>query len=174
MTDDRIRILGIDPGLETTGVSILDIRKGDYLPVYCDCIITKKTRPICERLEEIYTTINQLIKKFCPDCLAIEEIFFNMNVKSAMDVGQARGVSILAGGINNLEIYEYTPLEVKQAIVGYGKATKKQIKYMLKVILRIEDDFFPKKDDAWDAMAISVCHANNKKFQDKVKAIKNY
>lgn len=174
MTDDRIRILGIDPGLEITGISILDIRKGDYYPVYSDCIITKKTRPICERLEEIYTKINELIKKYCPDCLAIEEIFFNMNVKSAMAVGQARGVSILAGSINNLEIYEYTPLEVKQAIVGYGKATKKQIKYMLKVILKIEDNFFPKKDDAWDAMAISVCHANNKKFQDKVKIIKNY
>lgn len=174
MTDDRIRILGIDPGLETTGISILDIRKGDYYPVYSDCIITKKTRPVCERLEDIYTTINQLIKKYSPDCLAIEEIFFNMNVKSAMDVSQARGVSILAGSINNLEIYEYTPLEVKQAVVGYGKATKKQIKYMLKIILKIEDNFFPKKDDAWDAMAISVCHANNKKFQDKVKIIKNY
>ena len=174
MTDDRIRILGIDPGLETTGIGILDIKKGDYYPVYSDCIITKKTRPICERLEEIYTTINQLIKKYCPDCLVIEEIFFNMNVKSAMDVGQARGVSILAGSVNKLEIYEYTPLEVKQAVVGYGKATKKQIKYMLKIILKIEDDFFHKKDDAWDAMAISVCHANNKKFQDKVKTIKNY
>jgi len=174
MTDDRIRILGIDPGLETTGISILDIKKGDYCPVYSDCIITKKARPICERLEEIYTIINQLIKKYCPDCMAIEEIFFNMNVKSAMDVGQARGVSILAGSVNNLKIYEYTPLEVKQAIVGYGKATKKQIKYMLKIILKIEDDFFPKKDDAWDAMAISVCHANNRKFQDKAKTIKNY
>src|SRR4030043_2392300 len=113
MTDDRIRILGIDPGLETTGIGILDIRKGDYFPVYSDCIITKKTRPICERLEEIYTAINQLIKKYCPDCLVIEEIFFNVNVKSAMDVGQARGVSILAGRVNNLEKYENKLFEAK-------------------------------------------------------------
>ena len=81
MTDDRIRILGIDPGLETTGIGILDIKRGDYYPVYSDCIITKKSKPICERLEEIYTVINQLIKKYCPDCLVVEEIFFNINIK---------------------------------------------------------------------------------------------
>jgi len=172
MTTDRIRILGIDPGLETTGVSILDVEKGEYYPIFSDCIITKKNKPIGERLEEIYRGINQLIKEYCPDCLTIEEIFFSMNVKTAMDVSQARGVSILAGSINNLKIYEYTPLQVKQAIVGYGKATKKQIKYMLRIILKVEDNFFPRKDDAWDAMAISVCHANNKKFQDKVKTFK--
>lgn len=174
MTDDRIRILGIDPGLETTGVSILDIKRGEYYPVYSNCIITKKNKPTCERLKEIYEAINQLIKKYCPDCLAVEEIFFNMNIKTALDVGQARGVSMLAGSVNKLGVYEYTPLEVKQAIVGYGKATKKQIKYMLRIILGVKDDFFPKKDDAWDAMAISVCHANNSKFKNKVKAFKKY
>ncbi len=172
MTTDRIRILGIDPGLEATGVSILDVEKGEYYPVFCDCIITKKNEPIGERLEEIYKEINQLIKKYCPDCMAIEEIFFSINAKTAMDVGQARGISILAGAINSLKIYEYTPLQVKQAVVGYGRATKKQIKYMLKIILKVEDNFFPGKDDAWDAMAISICHANNKKFQDKVETFK--
>ncbi|GAI18871.1 unnamed protein product, partial [marine sediment metagenome] len=88
MTTDRIRILGIDPGLETTGVSILDVEKGEYYPIFSDCIITKKNKTIGERLEEIYREINQLIKKYCPDCMAIEEIFFSMNVKTAMDVGQ--------------------------------------------------------------------------------------
>jgi crossover junction endodeoxyribonuclease RuvC len=174
MTDDKIRILGIDPGLEATGVSILDIKRGQYYPVYSNCIITKKNKPTCKRLEEIYMAIDRLIKKYCPDCLAIEEIFFNINTKTALDVGQARGVSLLAGSVNKLEIYEYTPLEVKQAIVGYGRATKRQIKYMLRIILGVSDNFFPKKDDAWDAMAISVCHANNKKFKDKVKAFDKY
>ncbi len=169
MINNKIRILGIDPGLEITGVSILDIERGEYHPVYSDCIITGKNMLTCERLEKIYMEINQLIKKYNPDCLAVEEIFFNMNAKTALDVGQARGVSILAGSINNLEIYEYTPLEIKQAIVGYGKATKRQVKYMLKIILGVKDNFFPKKDDAWDAMAVSVCHANNRKFKDKIK-----
>lgn len=167
---DKIRILGIDPGLETTGVSILDVEKGKYHPVFSGCIVTKRDKPICKRLEDIYIKINQIIKKFNPDCLAIEEIFFSMNAKTALDVGQARGVSILAGSVNDLKIFEYTPLEVKQAVVGYGRATKKQIKYMLRAILKVEDGFFPNKDDAWDAMAVSLCHANNKKFKDKVKA----
>ena len=129
---DKIRILGIDPGLETTGVSILDVEKGKYHPVFSGCIVTKRDKPICKRLEDIYIKINQIIKKFNPDCLAIEEIFFSMNAKTALDVGQARGVSILAGSVNDLKIFEYTPLEVKQAVVGYGKATKKQIKYMIR------------------------------------------
>jgi crossover junction endodeoxyribonuclease RuvC len=169
---DKIRILGIDPGLETTGVSILDVEGGKYSPVFSGCIVTRKTRPVCKRLENIYLEIDQIIKKFSPDCLAIEKIFFSMNAKTALDVGQARGVSILAGSMNKMEIFEYTPLEVKQAVVGYGKATKKQIKYMLIAILKVEEDFFPKKDDAWDAMAVSLCHANFKKFKDKVKTFK--
>ncbi len=173
MTDNKIRILGIDPGLETTGVSVLDIIKGEYHPVYSGCIITEKSEPIFERLEKIYLELDKLIKKYCPDCLAVEEIFFNMNAKSALDVGQARGVSILAGSINKIRIYEYTPLEVKQAVVGYGRASKKQVKYMLKIILGVNDNFFPSRDDAWDAMAISVCHANFRKFKQNLENIKN-
>jgi crossover junction endodeoxyribonuclease RuvC len=169
---DKMRILGIDPGLETTGVSILDVEKGEYHPVFSGCVVTRKTEPVYKRLEDIYTKVDQIIKKFNPDCLAIEEIFFSMNAKTALDVGQARGVSILAGSVNNLEIFEYTPLEVKQAVVGYGRATKKQIKYMLRSILKVEEEFFPKKDDAWDAMAVSLCHANCKKFKDKIKAFR--
>lgn len=169
---DKVRILGIDPGLETTGVSILDVEKGEYHPVFSGCIVTKKVKPICERLEDIYTGVDRIIKKYNPDCLAIEEIFFSINAKTAIDVGQARGVSILAGSINKIKIFEYTPLEVKQAVVGYGKATKKQVKYMLKAILKVGDGFFPKKDDAWDAMAVSLCHANCIKFKDKVKTLK--
>ncbi len=170
--NDKIRILGIDPGLETTGVSILDIEKGKYHPVYSGCVVTGSKMEISERLKKIFMEINKLIKKYRPDCLAIEKLFFNINTKTALDVGQARGVSVLAGSVNNIKIYEYTPLEVKQAVVGYGRATKKQVKYMLKTILGVKDNFFPRKDDAWDAMAISVCHANNRKFKEKVKVIR--
>ena len=162
--NNKIRILGIDPGLETTGVSILDVNNGKYQPVYLDCIITKRDKPASGRLKEIYFKIDSLIKEYHPDCMVVEEIFFNINAKTAMEVGQARGVSILAGSTNNIKIYEYTPLEVKQAITGYGRATKNQIKDMLKIILGVKENFLPRKDDAWDALAISVCHANNMKF----------
>ena len=150
MKNDYIRVIGIDPGLEITGVGILDVKGNQYLPVYCDCIITKRNQPTYQRLKIIFDTINKLIHQYCPDCLAIEDIFFSANVKTALSIGQARGVSILAGSTNNLKIYEYTPLQVKQAIVGYGRATKKQMKYMLKVILGVKEGFFPKNDDAWD------------------------
>jgi crossover junction endodeoxyribonuclease RuvC len=173
MVDNKIRILGIDPGLETTGVSILDVNNGKYQPLYSDCIFTKKNKPESERLKEIYLEIDRLIKEYCPDCMAIEQIFFNINAKTALEVGQARGVSILAGSVNNIRIFEYTPLEVKQAITGYGRATKNQIKNMLKIILGIKENFLPKKDDAWDAMAVSLCHANNIKFKEKVKCYNN-
>ncbi|MDD3628791.1 MAG: crossover junction endodeoxyribonuclease RuvC [Candidatus Humimicrobiaceae bacterium] len=171
--NSKIRILGIDPGLETTGVSILDVNNGKYQSVYLNCIITKKDKPASERLKEIYLEINRLIKEYRPDCMVVEEIFFNINTKTALEVGQARGVSILAGSINNIKIYEYTPLEVKQAITGYGRATKNQIKHMLKIILGVKEDFLPKKDDAWDAIAISVCHANNIKFKEKIECYNN-
>jgi len=170
--NDRIRILGIDPGLETTGISILDVEKGKYNPVYSGCIVTVSKMEISCRLKKIFTEINELIKKYYPDCLVIEKLFFNVNTKTALDVGQARGVSMLAGSVNDISIYEYTPLEVKQAVVGYGRATKKQVKYMLKNILGVKDNFFPNKDDAWDAMAVSVCHANNRKFKEKIEAVK--
>ncbi|MGM0365731.1 MAG: crossover junction endodeoxyribonuclease RuvC [Actinomycetota bacterium] len=169
MAINKLKVLGIDPGLETTGISVLEVKGNSLKPVYCSCITTKKDKSIEYRLREIYSSIEEIIKEYVPQYMAIEEIFFSVNAKSAIKVGQARGVSILAASINGLPVYEYTPLEVKQAIVGYGRATKKQIKYMLKNILNVGEDFFPKKDDAWDAMAICVCHANSYKFKEKVK-----
>jgi crossover junction endodeoxyribonuclease RuvC len=101
MKNDCIRVLGIDPGLATTGIAILEVKGSQYNPVYCDFIFTEKDQPIYQRLKEIYESINSLILKYCPDCLAIEEIFFSANVKTALSIGQARGVSILAGSENN-------------------------------------------------------------------------
>lgn len=166
------RILGIDPGLETTGISVIDISDtSSYEIIYCDCIITSKNKKIPQRLSEIYMGINEVIKKYKPFSLAIEELFFAANVKTAMNVGQARGTALLAGYLNNMDIYEYTPLEIKQAIVGYGRATKDQIKYMVKIILKIKENnsIISKKDDAWDSLAIAVCHANSNNYNKKIK-----
>jgi len=169
MSLNGFRVLGVDPGLETTGISILDIEGSSYRPVFSGCIITGKDDSLSCRLEIIYSDLIKIIDTYNPDCMAIEELFFSSNTKTAIKVGHSRGVLMLAGSTKDLEIYEYTPLEIKQAVVGYGRATKKQIKYMLKVILGVKEDFFPKKDDAWDAMAVSVCHANYYKFKDRAK-----
>ena len=170
MKNDSHRVIGIDPGLEITGIGILDVKGNQYIPVYCGCIITKKNLSVHQRLKQIYESLSSLINNFRPNYLAIEDIFFSANVKTALSIGQARGVCILAGINSNLEIYEYTPLQVKQAIVGYGRATKRQIKYMLKMILGTREDFFPNNYDAWDAMGIAVCHASMSKFEDKIRA----
>lgn len=167
MSPNAFRVLGVDPGLETTGVSILDIKGSSYSPVYTGCIITAKEDPLCRRLEMIFNDLAGIIDTYEPDCMAIEELFFSANTKTAIKVGHSRGVLMLAGSTRGLDIYEYTPLEIKQAVVGYGRATKKQIKYMLKTILGVKEEFFPRADDAWDAMAVSICHANYYKFRDK-------
>ncbi|MBN2073739.1 MAG: crossover junction endodeoxyribonuclease RuvC [Actinobacteria bacterium] len=164
------RILGIDPGLETTGISILEVNGASYKPVFCSCVITDKKDPLPKRLSKIYSDICVFIKRYNPVCLAIEELFFSANTKTALIVGQARGVALLAGSNSGLEVYEYTPLEIKMAIAGYGRATKKQIRYMLKIILKVGEEYFPGRDDAWDSMAVSVCHANSIKFKEKVKS----
>lgn len=169
MTVSKLVILGIDPGLETTGISVLQTESNNLRPVYCDFIATSNNLKLDQRLEIIFNSIAHTIKKYQPHCLAIEEIFFSVNAKSAIKVGQARGVAILAASINGLEVFEYTPLQVKQAVVGYGRASKDQIKFMLKNILGKRDDFFPKKDDAWDAMALCICHANSYKFNQKTR-----
>ena len=170
MKDASIRVIGIDPGLAITGIGIIDINGSSYRPVYCDCIITKKEHPAHIRLKQLYEAFNDIIAKYEPACMAIEELFFNTNVKTALLVGQARGVLMLAATNNNLEIYQYTPLQVKQAIVGYGRATKEQIKYMLKTILSLKDSFLPSQDDAWDALGIALCHGAMDKFQKKTSS----
>ncbi len=165
---DNIRVIGVDPGIETTGVAILDVVNDNFMAVLSDCIVTKNNLPLCKRLKEIYFSIDKFIEEYNPSCLAIEDIFFNVNTKTAMLIGAARGVVMLAATNRDIDIYEYTPLQVKNSIVGYGKATKKQIKYMLKMILKVKDSFFPSIDDAWDAMGIAVCHASNQKFYSKI------
>ena len=170
MHQETKRILGIDPGIQSTGISVIESTSGGmYRNLYCSCIETLKDKKIEKRLSEIYSAINDIILRFKPDCLAVEEIFFSSNAKSVINVGQARGVVLLCACDNNVNVFEYTPLEVKQAIVGYGRATKDQIKYMVKVLLKVNEDDFPKKDDAWDSLAIAICHANSSRFNENTK-----
>mgnify|MGYP000858717260 CR=1 FL=1 len=158
-----MRILGIDPGTAITGYGILDKHYHHYTVVDCGCIRTSSTLDMPKRLQEIYTSLLWLIKEYQPDEIAVEELFFNRNTTTALTVGQARGVVLLAAAQQNLNIGEYTPLQVKQAIAGYGKAEKKQVQFMVKTILNLPQ--IPKPDDVADALAIAICHGNWQKGQ---------
>ena len=159
-----MRVLGIDPGIAIVGYSILDFENNKFKLVEYGCITTASTSPLTERLKFIYMEMENIIKEFKPTDMAIEELFFNKNVKTAITVAQARGVEILSGINNGLSIYEYTPLQVKQGIVGYGRADKFQVQQSVKNMLRL--DHIPKPDDAADAIAIAICHCFSSKFKD--------
>lgn len=118
------------------------------------------------RLEKIYRDLDEIIKEYKPDAMSVEELFFNNNAKTAINVAQARGVILVAARINNIPTYEYTPLQVKQAVVGYGRADKVQVQHMVKAILKV--DKLPKLDDITDSMAIGICHAHSAKFAIKL------
>ncbi len=118
------------------------------------------------RLSEIFTDLNHIIDEYSPDAISVEELFFNNNVKTAIDVAQARGVILVVGCQRGIPTYEYTPLQVKQAVVGYGRADKIQVQKMVKTILNVEQ--LPKLDDITDSMAIAICHAHSAKFAEKL------
>lgn len=155
-------ILGIDPGFAIVGVGIIEYKGNKFRTIDYFALTTKAHTPIEERLKIIYDGITEAINKYNPDFIAVEELFFNNNAKTAIQVGQARGVILLAGVNANLPIYEYTPLQVKQAVVGYGRADKTQIQQMVKAILNLSE--IPKPDDVADALAIAVCHAHSYKM----------
>lgn len=153
--------MGIDPGLADTGFGFIE-KDGSKLKVIDFGVVkTKATQDTESRLKEIYDELLFLIKKYKPTQVAIEKLFFCKNVKTAIAVGQARGVAILAISNCKLKIKEFTPLQVKQAATGYGKADKRQIKEMVKIILGLKT--LPKSDDAADALAIAICQANSLK-----------
>ena len=156
-------IMGLDPGLATIGYAFIKLEGSSYKPLHYGAIITQAQTPINRRLEEIYQEMTQLIDKYQPDELAIEELFFNKNVKTAITVSQARGVEILSCINKNLCLYEYTPLQIKQAVVGYGRADKRQVQETVKTILKFND--IPKPDDAADAVAVALCHIFGSKFK---------
>lgn len=154
-----MRILGIDPGTAITGYGVIDVENHRYKLVDYGCIRTAAHMYLPERLDRIYQGMQLLINKFQPQEMAVEELFFNTNATTAISVGQARGVILLAAQQKDLPIGEYTPLQVKQALVGYGRAEKQQVQYMVKTFLNMQET--PKPDDAADALAIAICHSHS-------------
>ena len=154
-----MRILGIDPGYGITGFGVIDTERGQSRLVTCGAITTPAGMDFSARLEIIYEDMRKLLETAKPDCVAIEELFFGQNVTTGIGVAQSRGVILLAIRQAGLEVTAYKPMQVKQAVVGYGNATKHQVQEMTKRLLHL--DAMPKPDDAADAIAIALCHARS-------------
>lgn len=153
-----MKILGIDPGTATTGFGVIEKQGGKLTFVDAGVILTPAGQPMPMRLSEIYKSLNELLQEYKPDYMAVELLYFATNVTTAISVGQARGVVLLAAAEHGVAVAEYTPLQVKQAVTGYGKASKKQIQEMVKMMLGLSG--IPKPDDAADGLAIAITHAN--------------
>ena len=154
-----MRILGLDPGIATVGFGIVDTEKNRQRLVACGVITTPAHTPLTQRLDQIYTDLEELIRTYQPEVMSVEELFFNTNITTGISVAQGRGVILLCAFRSGLRIYEYTPLQVKQAVVGYGRAEKKQVMDMVRRILGLPAP--PKPDDAADAVALALCHARS-------------
>lgn len=160
MKNSNLIILGIDPGLATTGYGVIQKEKDGSFKMICNGIISTAADQIfASRLQEIHQQLNEIIKKYRPDKFAVEELFFCKNVKTALAVGHARGVIVLTASQNSLPIFEFTPLQIKQAVASYGRADKKQVQSMVKILLNLKT--IPKPDDAADALAVAICCGNS-------------
>lgn len=158
-------VLGVDPGTAITGYGIVkDNPDGRLINVCYGAIRTDANMPYPLRLREVYEGISSLIKEYKPQSIAIEQLFFNKNVSTALTVGQARGVVILISALFGIDLAEYTPIQVKEAVVGYGRAEKVQVQQMVKVLLGLEE--IPKPDDVADALALAICHLNSYKMRN--------
>jgi len=157
-------IMGIDPGIAILGFALISYEGNKFKVIHYGAITTKSELGMPKRLNCIFSALTELINKYKPEAFAIEELFFNKNVKTALTVAHARGIAILSASISNIPIFEYTPLQVKQAVVGYGRADKKQVQQMVKVLLNLKE--VPKPDDVADALAVAICHANSSNFSE--------
>ena len=154
-----MRILGIDPGVATVGFGVVDSDRGQLRYVACGTINTPAHTSLSSRLDQIYRDMIELIETFRPDEMSIEELFFDKNITTGIAVAHGRGVTLLAAYQRGIPIYEYTPMQVKQSVVGYGLAEKKQVIDMVRRILNMPAP--PKPDDAADAVALAICHARS-------------
>ena len=154
-------LLGIDPGSAVTGYGVISSNKGEIRHVEHGVIRSGAKRPLPERLKSIYTGISEVMASHRPDGVAVEAVFHAKNARSALILGHARGVALLAAANHGVEIFEYSPLQIKQAVTGYGRAEKEQIRQMIKAVLAIRGDI---PLDASDALAAAVCHAHSMKF----------
>lgn len=163
-------IIGIDPGLAISGYGVMNYVGNKFEVIEYGAITTESFEEFPKRLKKIYDSYTALFELYKPEAVAIEELFYNKNVKTAIAVAQARGVHLLAAENKNIPLYEYTPLQIKQGIVGYGRAEKRQVQEMVKIILKL--DKIPKPDDVADGLAAGICHAHSLKFADNFKIIK--
>lgn len=154
-----MRILGIDPGYAIVGFGVVEYDGYKFTPIHFGAITTEAGTDFTLRLKTIYDDMNTVLTTFKPEAMAIEKLFFNTNQKTGIDVAQARGVIVLAAVQKGLPVFEYTPLQVKQSVVGYGLAEKKQVMEMTKNILGLSK--VPKPDDTADALALAICHGHS-------------
>ncbi len=154
-----MRIIGVDPGYAIIGFGIIEYDKASFDVNAYGAVTTPADLPFVRRLKILYDDLNEVLKRYCPEFMAVERLYFNTNHKTAIDVAQARGVILLCAEQNGLKISEYTPLQVKQSVTGYGQAEKKQVQVMTKRLLKLPE--IPKPDDTADALAIAVCHAHS-------------
>ncbi len=158
-----MRILGIDPGTGILGFGIIDVLANGITSLVDGGVIrTPVKQADSDRLETIYDELHEIITEHKPEVMAVEKLFFSQNVTTAMSVSQARGVVLLCGKQHKLELFEYTPQQIKQALTGYGRADKKQIQEMVRIVLALPE--IPKPDDAADALAAAICHSMNKRL----------
>lgn len=151
-------ILGIDPGYAIVGYGVLDYYANRFKVIEYGAVTTEAGTPFNRRLEIIYDGVSEIIERNKPQALSIEKLFYNTNAKTVIDVAQARGVIMLSAQKHGVPAYEYTPLQVKQSVVGYGRAEKKQVQEMTKILLGLEK--IPKPDDTADALAMAICHGH--------------
>lgn len=153
-------ILGLDPGTATTGYGVIRQTSFKISAIAYGTILTKPEMPMEQRLQVIYNDLGKVLRQYRPDEVAIEKLFFGRNTTTAITVGQARGVLLLRLAQENLPIGEYTPMQVKKALVGHGGAEKKQVQFMVQQFLKLDE--MPRPDDAADALAIAICHAHSR------------
>ncbi len=161
-----MRVIGIDPGSLKSGYGIVDECQGKLLVVEYGVIRTTPNAPLAQRLLEISMRLQELIRQYAPQEIAIEDLFVAKNAKSSLKLGHARGAILLTVAQAKLPIAEYTPLEVKQSVVGYGRADKSQVQQMVKVLLTLKE--IPTPDDAADALAIAICHHHSAKMKQQI------
>lgn len=165
-----MRILGIDPGYATIGYGIIEYDNFRFKTIAYGAVTTKPDKVFSDRLCDIYSDISTIVDTYNPDCLSIEKLYFNTNTTTAIDVAQARGVILLAARKAKIDIFEYTPLQVKQSITGYGRAEKHQVMEMVKNLLLLSS--VPKPDDTADALALAICHAHtSSSVYNKLKGV---
>lgn len=152
-------IIGIDPGYAIVGYGILKYEVNRFEPVTYGAITTPAGMPFVKRLDKIFSDMSDLLNTYKVDAMSIEKLYFNTNTTTAIDVAQARGVIVLSAERHGVDVFEYTPLQVKQAVTGYGKAEKKQIMEMTRIMLGLQS--VPKPDDTADALALAICHAHS-------------